>query len=213
MINEPRIEKTTVFKHLDEIYARGEPLPGARALRAHFKTGSFSTYNEILNQWKLSQENQRQAQLDTLSIHSEDLEGKLIQVLLPILNGRVREIVKEALAEAEVPMAMEKQQNKDLLAELQEVNKENQALKEELEKASQERERISTSIADRVEAMAQKHALEIQQLRDRYEAEIRTKDEINRKLDEVLMKVNNSQTEQSAEPAKRNSSKLKTDKT
>lgn len=212
MVSDSRIDKTTVFKYLDEINARGEALPGARALRAHFKTGSFSTYNEILNQWKLGQETQRQAQLDTLSVHSEDLEGKLIQAILPIINGRVREIVKEVLADAEVPLGMEKQLNKDLLAELLEVNKENQALKEELEKASQERERISTSIADRVEAMAQKHALEIQQLRDRYEAEIRIKDEINSKLDEVLMKVNNPQTGYGAEIASKNTSKLKTDK-
>lgn len=189
MTKESKIDKQAVFTYLDGIEAKGEPIPGVRALRNHFKVGSFATFTEIVNQWKLEQEKKRQVRLDSLSIHREDLEGKLLVAILPILNVRVKEIVNEALSEVEQPLSMEKQANKDLYAELQELTKENQLLKEELQKAAQEREKISTVVADKLEAIIQKHAFETQQLKDRYEKELRAKDEINRKLDELLTKM------------------------
>lgn len=190
MAKESKTDKQAVFAYLDSIEAKGEPIPGVRALRSHFGVGSFATFTDILNQWKIEQEKKRQSRLDNLSIRSVDLEGKLLAAILPILNDRVKEIINEALSETDQPLAIEKQANKDLYVELQELNKENQLLKEELQKAAQEREKISTVVADKLEAMVQKHAQEIQRLKDHYESELRAKDEINRKLDELLSKIN-----------------------
>lgn len=189
MSNESKINRREVEAYLDEIEARGEQTPTVRALRSRFNGGSFATLNGIVRQWRQGREQKRQAELEGLSICSRDLEGKLIMALQPILNGRVQEIVRTALKESEAALNRERQSNEELTVQIEQLNQKILRLEQELEKAAQEREKTTAMVANRIEVMAQKCAAEKQQMKEYYEAELRGKEEINRKLDQLLSSV------------------------
>lgn len=184
-----KIDKAAVMQYLDELSQSGAVIPGARTLRARFKSGSFSTYNDIIEAWKSKQEQAREAELSKTSLHSADLEGRLIKAILPIFNDRIKDIIEDVKLSVELPLKSEQKAYAELLAEHEEVSRENERLREELAKATAEREKFGQTIADKVEQMAHQCAEEKQSLINKYEQKLREKDDINQKLDALLTRL------------------------
>lgn len=189
MNTQARIEKSEVLKLLEEYSSKGEPLPGARTLRTHFGCGSFSTYNAIVEEWKSNKDKLRANELKSWAFHSKDIEGRIVNGLLQSLNDRVEEILNELIKQARVDVLTEKASREEALAELEEVQRENARLREELERQRQQLEASNNVLADKIEEMAQKCSLEKELLKAGYEEKLRERDEINRKLDALLRQV------------------------
>lgn len=201
-----KVDKPAVLAFLQQQIDNGEVLPGARSLRDIFKVGSYSTYSSILCEFNEKEKQKREQQLSGVSLQLKDLEGKLINALLPLINDRLEQMFKAAGQRMEAPLQSAQAAYNELMVELEEVNKENQRLKEELEKSTSQYERLSTSIASQVEQITKRYESEKQDLIAKFNLELKLKDETNRKLDQLLEKFvqaeNSNQSSSSQKPQK-----------
>lgn len=189
MTTQTRVEKSEVIRLLEECSAKGEPLAGARTLRTHFGCGSFSTYNSILEAWKTSKNKIRENELKAWAFHRKDLEGRIVTGLLQTLNARCEEILNELLKQANVDLETEKTSKKEALAKLEEVQRENARLEEQLNKQSLQLEEANRLLANKIEETAQKCALEKELIKANYEEKMREQQKINDKLDALLREL------------------------
>lgn len=201
-----KVDKPAVLAFLQQQIDNGEVLPGARSLRDIFKVGSYSTYSTILCEFNEKEKQKREQQLSGVALQLKDLEGKLINALLPLINDRLEQMFKAAGQRMEAPLQSAQAAYKELMVELEEVNKENQRLKEELEKSTSQYERLSTSIASQVEQITKRYESEKQDLIAKFNLELKLKDDTNRKLDQLLEKFvqaeNSNQSSSSQKPQK-----------
>lgn len=181
-----KTNKEAIMQYLDDIYRKGEGIPGIRSLREKFGTGSYSTLGGIIKEWQESKDKREKEELDETSLHSADLEGKMVSAILPVLKDRLKEILSTVYERSQAEVIAARRLRDEAIAELDEVNRENQRLKIELEKASMERAAMNKTMADKIEAMAMKCAEEKQALRDKYELQLNQRSDLERKLDALI---------------------------
>ncbi len=181
-----KTNKNAILQYLDEINSKGEAIPGIRSLREKFGSGSYSTFVEIIKEWQESKDKREKEELDETTLHSADLEGKMVSAILPVLKDRLKEILSTVYERSQVEVLTARRLRDEAIAELDEVNRENQRLKIELEKASMERAAMNKTMADKIEAMAMKCAEEKQALKDKYELQLNQRDDLEKKLDALI---------------------------
>lgn len=181
-----KLNKNDIVQYLDDIYRKGEEVPGIRSLREKFGTGSYSTLGQIITEWQKAKDKREKEELDETKLHSADLEGKMVSAILPVLQDRLQEILSTVYERAQAEVLNARRLRDEAIAELEEINKENQRLRLELEKASLERAAMNKTMADKIEAMAMKCAEEKQALKDKYEAQINQRVDLEKKLDAII---------------------------
>lgn len=184
-----RINKEEVLSYISEQTGKGLPTPTIRELRDHFKCGSYSTFSSILQKWETDQEGPRKALLMATSFSSEDLEGRLLEAVLPVLNARMQEIVSEVTQKAQEPQKELMDRIEELTKEIEELERENSVLRAELTKAAEEREATTAKLVDKVEQLTRRFADEKSQLIAGYEEKLLRKDELNERLDALFNKL------------------------
>ena len=187
------------MQYLDEIYLKGEELPGVRVLRDKFGTGSYSTLGEIITEWQQAKDKREKEELDETTLHSADLEGKMVSAILPLLKDRLKEILLTVYERAQSEVVNTRKLRDEAIQELEEVNKENQRLRQELEKASIERAALNKTVADKIEAMAMKCAEEKQALKEKYELQLNQREDLEKKIDALIAQT---QTRSKGRPKK-----------
>lgn len=197
-----KINKNEIMQYLDEIHRKGEETPGIRSLREKFGTGSYSTLGDIIKEWQKSKDKREKEELDETTLHSADLEGKMVSAILPVLKDRLREILSTVYERSQAEVLAARRLRDEAIAELDEVNRENQRLKIELEKASMERAAMNKTMADKIEAMAMKCAEEKQALREKYELQLSQRSDLEKKLDALIAQT---QTRPKGRPRKEKS--------
>jgi len=155
-------------------------------LREKFGTGSYSTLGEIIKEWQESKDKREKEELDETTLHSADLEGKLVSAILPVLKDRLKEILSMVYERAQAEVLIARRLRDEAIAELEEVSRENLRLKVELEKALMERTAMNKTMADKIEAMAMKCAEEKQALKDKYELQLNQRVDLEKKLDAII---------------------------
>lgn len=204
-----KINKNAIMQYLDEIHSKGEETPGIRSLREKFGTGSYSTLGDIIKEWQESKDMREKEELDETTLHSADLEGKMVSAILPVLKDRLKEILSTVYERSQAEVLVARKLRDEAIAELEEVNRENQRLKIELEKVSMERAAMNKTMADKIEAMAMKCAEEKQTLRDKYELQLNQRGDLEKKLDALIAQT---QTRPKGRPRKENSAPEQTAK-
>lgn len=186
MNTTPRVEKSKVIELLEQCSSRGESVPGARTLRRHFGCGSF---NANVEEWKEVQAKKWENELKTWAFHSKDLEERVTQAMLQVLNGRVEEVLIALQKQASQDFIMEKKAKEETMAELEEVIRENERLRAELTRERQMREALNQTMIEKVESMAKKCSEEKEELKLVYEEKLHQNQEVSNKLDSLLRQM------------------------